>query len=159
MERIFQRAIKQHPEEPAARYGDNDEEPNDQAIKTAPKNKIPGIDGITTEAIPASGEIGITWLASVFQKAWMERKVPDDWQRAIIVPICKKKSSKRHCGMYRSISLLSHVFKMYTKVLDQRARHKVAPFLSEAQMAFRKGRSCTDAIFALRQLSEKSHRT
>ena len=57
--------------------------------------------------------------------------------------------------MYRNISLLSHVGKMYAKVWEQRARHKVEPFLSEAQMGFRKERGCTDAIFALRQLSEK----
>ena len=49
----------------------------------------------------------------------------------------------------------SHVGKMYTKVLEQRARCKVEPFLSEAHMGFRKRRRCTDAIFALRQLNEK----
>ena len=85
----------------------------------------------------------------------MERKVPDDWQPAVIVPIWKKKGSKRDCGMYRGIPLLSHAGKMYAKVLEQRTRYKVEPFLSQAQMGFRKGRSCADAIFALRQLSEK----
>ena len=53
------------------------------------------------------------------------------------------------------ISLLSHVGKMYAKVLEQRARYKAEPFLSQVQVCFRKGRDCTDAIFALRQLSEK----
>ena len=32
---------------------------------------------------------------------------------------------------------------------------KVEPFLSQAQMGFRKGKGCIEAIFALRQLSEK----
>ena len=63
--------------------------------------------------------------------------------------------SKRDCGMHRGISLLTHVGKMSAKVLEQRTRYKVEPFLSQAQMGFRKGRGCTDAIFALRQLSEK----
>ena len=57
--------------------------------------------------------------------------------------------------MYRGISLLSHVAKMYAKVLEQRTRYKVEQLLSEAQMGFRKGRGCTDAIFTLRQLSKK----
>ena len=120
-------------------YEDNDEEPIilrsevQQAIKTNPKNKSPGIDSTTTEAILASQEIGITWLTSIFQKAWMERKVPDDWQRAVTVPIWKKKGRKRDCGVYRGISLLSHVCKMYAKVLEQRARYKVEPFLSKVQ--------------------------
>ena len=53
-------------------YKDNDEEPIilrsevQQAIRTSPKNKCPAIDGITTEAILASGEIGVTWLTSIF---------------------------------------------------------------------------------------------
>ena len=85
----------------------------------------------------------------------MERKVPDDWQRAVTVPIWKKKGSKRDCGMYRGISLLSHVGKMYAKVLEHRTRYKAEPFLSEAQITFRKGKGYTHAIFALRQLSEK----
>ena len=58
--------------------------------------------------------------------------------------------------MYRGISLLNHVGKMYVKVLEQRARYKVEPFLNEAQMGFRKERGCTDAIFVFRQLSEKA---
>ena len=50
--------------------------------------------------------------------------------------------------MYRGIFLLSQVGKMYAKVLEQRARYKVEPFRSEAQVGFKKGRGCTDAIFA-----------
>jgi len=143
------------------RYPD-EEEPNvlpsevQQALKTSPKNKAAGIDGITTEAILACGEIGITWLTTIFQKAWTERKVPEDWQRAVVVPIWKRKGSKKDCSTYRGISLLSHTGKMYAKILEQRTRYKVEPLLSEAQMGFRKGRGCTDAIFALRQLSEKT---
>ena len=101
-------------------------------------NKNPGIDGITTEAILASWEIGITWPTSIFQKAWNERKVPDDWQRAVIAPIWKKKGSKRDCRMYRGISILSNMGKMYSKVLEQWARCKVEPFLSEAKMSINK---------------------
>jgi len=81
--------------------------------------------------------------------------VPTDWQRAIVIPIWKKKGSKRDCGKYRGISLLSHVGKMFSKILEKRIRPIVEPQLSESQFGFRKGRGCTDAIFALRQLCEK----
>ena len=46
--------------------------------------------------------------------------------------------------------------KMYAKILEQCTRYKVEPLLSEGQLGFRKGRGCTDSIFALRQLSEKT---
>ena len=45
---------------------------------------------------------------------------------------------------------------MYAKILERRTRPKVEPQLSRAQCGFRKGRGCTDAIFALRQMCEKT---
>ena len=78
---------------PPKLYEDNDEEPAilryevQQAIKPSPKNKSPGIDDITTKTTLTSWEIGITWLTSIFKNEWNERKVPDDCQRAVIVPI------------------------------------------------------------------------
>jgi hypothetical protein len=61
-----------------------------QAIKNSPKNKAAGVDEITTEAILACGKTGIQWLTTIFQKAWRERKVPEDWQAAVVVPIWKE---------------------------------------------------------------------
>ena len=127
-----------------------------KTVTTSPKRKAAGDDSITTEAIQACGEIGIQWLTAIFQKAWKERKVPEDWQNAIVVPIWKKKGSKKDCSTYRGISLLSHVGKMYAKILEQSTRAKTEHLLSDAQFGFRKGRGCTDAIFALRQLCERS---
>ncbi|XP_076436215.1 uncharacterized protein LOC143275822 [Babylonia areolata] len=68
-----------------------------KAVRTSPKGKAAGDDGITTEAILACGETGIQWLTTIFQKAWEERKVPEDWQNAIVVPIWKK-GSKKGCS-------------------------------------------------------------
>lgn len=123
---------------------------------SSPKNKTAGFDGITTEATLACGEVGVKWLTLIFQKAWKERKVPDDWQQAVIDPIWKKKGNKKDCSMYRGISFLGHTGKMYTNILEQRTRYNAEPSLSNAQMRFRKGRGCTDAIFALCQLSKKA---
>ena len=73
--RSLQNQFQSHPS-----YEDNDEEPSilrsevQQAIKTSPKNKSPGIDGITNEAILASGEIGISWLTPSYKKhGWKEK--------------------------------------------------------------------------------------
>ena len=127
-----------------------------QVVKTGPKGKAAGNDGITTKAIHVFGETGIQWLTTIFQKAWVERRVPEDWQKAIVVPIWKRKGSKKDCSTYRGISLLSHVGKMYPKILEQHTRVKTEHLLSDAQSGFRKGRGCTDAIFALWQLCERA---
>ncbi|XP_012945159.1 uncharacterized protein LOC106013581 [Aplysia californica] len=123
-----------------------------EALKTSPKNKAAGDHGITTEAILARGETGIHWLTIVFQKAWKERKVPTDWQNAIVVPKWKKRGSKNDCNTYRGISLLSHA----GKIEEQRTRTKAKHLLGDAQFGFRKGRGYNDAVFALRQLCERA---
>ena len=127
-----------------------------KVVETSPKGKAAEDDGITTEAIHVCGETGIQWFTTIFQKAWEERRVPEDGQKAIAVPIWKRKGSKRDCSTYRGISLLSHVGNMYAKILEQRTRTKTEHLLSDAQFGFRKGRGCTDAIFALRQLCERT---
>lgn len=45
---------------------------------------------------------------------------------------------------------------MYTKILEQRLRYIIEPQLSTSQFGFRKSVSCTDALFTLRQISEKA---
>lgn len=45
--------------------------------------------------------------------AWKQRKAPDKWRRAIIVPLHKGKGSKNECNNYREISLLSVPGKVY----------------------------------------------
>ena len=125
-------------------------------MKTIPRNKAAGVDEITTEAILACGEIGITWLTTIFHKIWKERKVPENWQRAVQLLIWKKKSSKKDCCTCRGMSLLSHTGKIYSKILERRNRYKVEPLPSDAHIGFRKVRGCTDAIFVLRQQSEKA---
>lgn len=127
-----------------------------EAIKSAGKNKAPGIDNISLELIIAAGEAGLSWLHRIFNAAWRQQIAPDDWKQAIIVPIWKGKGSKRDCNQYRGISLLSHAGKLYAKILEKRLRPILEQQLSDSQMGFRKNRSCTDAIFTLKQLAEKA---
>ncbi|XP_072039455.1 uncharacterized protein [Amphiura filiformis] len=71
-------------------------------VKESAKNKAAGTDDITTEAIQACGDVGIKWLTRVFNAAWEERAAPDDWQKAIVIPIWKKKGSNRDCEKDRA---------------------------------------------------------
>ena len=52
--------------------------------------------------------------------------------------------------------MLSHVGKLYAKILESRIKPIIEPQLNIAQFGFRKGKSCTDALFTLRQLSENT---
>ena len=57
------------------------------------------------------------------------------------------------CGNYRGIKLTCHSMKLYERIMENHLRNVVD--ISERQLGFMKGKSTTDAIFALRQLQEK----
>ena len=66
-----------------------------------------------------------------------------------------KKSSRRKCGNYRGISLLSIPDKLFARILSDRVRQLTYNRLLEEQAGFRAGRGCIDHIFVIRQLVEK----
>jgi hypothetical protein len=125
-----------------------------KAIKNMADGKAPGFDCITAEELKASGETGIDVLHKLCIKIWNEETFPDDWGKAIITPIFKKKD-KLDCGNYRGISLLSHGGKIFTHILQNRIKRKTEEILSESQAGFRPGRSTVDQLFSLRQIAEK----
>ena len=66
------------------------------------------------------GEIIVEWMFWIYDLAWKQREVPDEWRRAVIVPLHKGKGSKSECNNYRVISLLSVPVKVYRRILTER---------------------------------------
>ena len=124
------------------------------AILKLKNGKSPGICGISAEMLKAGRTVVVKWLHRIMSLAWENGQVPEDWQRAVIVPV-HKKGSKVKCENYRGISLLSIPSKAYARILDERIRSVTESKVLEAQGGFRKGRSCTDQLFTIRQSSEK----
>ena len=82
------------------------------------------------------------------------KKIPDDWGKAVIVPIFKKKD-KLDCANYRRIGLFSLVGKVFCSIIHSRIKKKTEEILAESQAGFRPGRSTADQLFSLRQITEK----
>merc|ERR1712121_507428 len=80
---------------------------------------------------------------------------PNDWKIGCIVPLYKGKGDPLECKNNRGISLLSVPGKLYGRILIDRVVENSEGQIGEEQSGFRKGRSCADQIFVLRQLSEK----
>ena len=72
-----------------------------------------------------------------------------------MVPI-PKKDDLTSCDNWRGICLLDIVGKVVARVIQERLQKLVEDELPESQCGFRKGRSCTDMIFTVRQLIKKS---
>ena len=53
--------------------------------------KAAGQSGIVTEMIKAMGEDGVIWMTEICNRIVRERRIPEDWQRSVLVPIYKGK--------------------------------------------------------------------
>ena len=86
---------------------------------------------------------------------WETEVCPDDWKRGTTVKL-PKKGNLAECSNWRGISLLSVPGKFMAMVILDRIYTVLDVKLREGQAGFRRGRSCADQIFALRNLIEQS---
>jgi len=81
-----------------------------------------------------------------------------EWERVMVMNV-HKKGTKTKCEIYRGISLLPTAYKLFGNVIKNRLNEYLEDEMVEEQCGFRKGRSCTDAIFTVQQIMEKKERT
>src|SRR5574337_1102365 len=94
-------------------------------------------------------------LPSICQQIWKTQQWPQDWKRAIFIPIPKKGNAKE-CSNYQTIALISHASKVMLKILQARLQQYVNRELSDVQAGFRKGRGTRDQIANIRWITEKA---
>jgi len=127
------------------------------AIRKLKSGKAAGQSGILPEMVKAAScdNDVLNLLLDLVHTVWKEERVPRDWVNAVLVPI-PKKGDLRSCDNWRGIALLDVVGKVVARVLQARLQEVAEEELPESQCGFRKGRSCMDMIFTLRQLVERS---
>ena len=108
----------------------------EKAINSLKIGKAAGVDGITAEMLKYGGESVIEWMHRVCQMAWEEGRVPDDWTKAVIIPVYKGKGDRNECGSHRGISLMSIAGKVYGKIVIERVQKITERCISEEQGAF-----------------------
>ena len=132
------------------------------AVGKLKNGKAGGSSGIRPEMVKVACQDPsfVDRLLDLVHTAWKEQSVPKDWTDAVLVPI-PKKGDLSNCDNWRGISLLDVVGKVIARILQDRLQQLAEEELPESQCGFRKGRGCSDMIFAVRQLVEKSweHRT
>jgi uncharacterized protein YbcI len=82
--------------------------------------------------------------------------MPKEWSVAVICPI-HTKNEKTICSNYRGISLLSVIYTVLSKILAKRLNPYAEEILGDYQCGFRRDRSTTDQIFALKNILEKCY--
>ena len=93
-------------------------------------------------------------MVQLLNDIWSTGCTPTEWKMAEIINI-HKKGDKHKCCNYRGISLLNSGYKIYANIIKTKLQPIVENILQEEQCGFRKGRSCIDAIFTIKQIMEK----
>ena len=127
----------------------------ESAIKRLKSGKAPGDDKVAPEMLKNGGNSVSKALTNICNQCWNSVTVPDDWTKGIIVKL-PKKGDLRDCNNWRGITLLSIPGKVFCSILLNRLRDAVDQNLRQEQAGFRKNRSCTEQIFALRMIIEQS---
>ncbi len=91
----------------------------EKAIVRLKCGKAAGMDGITAEMLKYGGDAVVEWMLLICEQAWKKGEVPDDWRKAIIVPLYKGKGSRSECSSYRGISLLSKPGKVQASLAER----------------------------------------
>ena len=86
---------------------------------------------------------------------WQDLEAPADWKKGVIIKL-PKKGSLKDCNNWRGITLLSTPGKVFSRVLLNRLQDAVDCTLRDEQAGFRRGRSCTEQVFTLRNIIEQS---
>ncbi len=61
----------------------------EKAITKFKCDKASSIDGITPEMVKHGGDAVVEWLTIICDLAWRQGEVPDEWKKAVIVPLHK----------------------------------------------------------------------
>lgn len=90
------------------------------ALSEMKNNKSPGEDKIVIEAIKAGGVKILKAFKLLFDECLLKGTTPSQWNNAVII-LLHKKGDITDIGNYRPISLLSHIYKLFTKININRA--------------------------------------
>ena len=125
------------------------------ALRDTKRGKASGSDNITIDQIKDAGEAALDKLAKLYTKCLENRKVPRAWKNANIILIHKKGDAK-DLKNYRPISLLSVVYKLFTKIITNRIGKLLDSNQPREQAGFRSGYSTTDHMQTINQVIEKT---
>ena len=89
------------------------------ALGSITTNKASGDDGIPVELFQILKDDAVKVLHSICQQIWKTQHWPQDWKRAVFIPIPKKGNAKE-CSNYCTIVLISHASKVMLKILQAR---------------------------------------
>ncbi|XP_057654761.1 uncharacterized protein LOC130893016 [Diorhabda carinulata] len=130
-------------------------EESKNALTEMKNKKAAGEDQIVIEAVKVGGEKLLKEIISLFNLCLQKGEIPEKWRNATIILI-HKKGDITNLENYRPISLLSHLYKWFTKIVTKRLERKLDFYQPREQAGFRIGYGTNDHLQTIKILIEKS---
>lgn len=124
------------------------------AIKMAKNDKAVGPDNIPVEILKVMEDDCLRTLTQFFNKIHTTGIIPDEWLMSTFVTL-PKKSNAQSCEDFRTISLMSHVLKVFLKIIHARIYKKCESNVTDTQFGFRNGLGTREALFAIQVLFQR----
>lgn len=125
------------------------------ALKQMKNRKAPGEDKITAEMLKMGGSKLEETIRLLLNKCLLEGKIPKLWKNAEVI-LLHKKGDIANIENYRPISLLSHIYKLLTRIITNRLGAKLDAYQPVEQAGFRKGFSTIEHLQTIRTVVEKT---
>jgi hypothetical protein len=119
--------------------------------------KAPGEDSIMSELLKQGESTVMLCLKQLINKVWKEVTIPKPWQVSVLRPIYKK-GGIMNCKNYRGISLLNISYKVLSNIILNRLKPYAKEVVGDYQTGFTAGKSTTDQIHIIKQITRKSHK-
>ncbi|XP_060533833.1 uncharacterized protein LOC132706497 [Cylas formicarius] len=126
-----------------------------RAIKIQKNDKAVGPDQIHAETlrlIVDADDTGLKLLTSLFNSIYEAGNLPTDWLRSTFITLPKKPNASQ-CDDHRMISLMSHVLKVFLRIVHTRIYAKCERQVGGTQFGFRNGVGTREALFSLNVLT------
>jgi hypothetical protein len=125
-------------------------------IRRIKRDRAPGYDNLVNELFISCSDILTPILVELFNKILDSGMYPAEWSTGIVIPIFKK-GNKEDAGNYRPITLINHIGKLFTSVINSRllAWSNENDVITDAQLGFKPGYGTTDALFIFHSIIAK----